>query len=339
LTDLRTLQERVKHWRTDGVLNKTSLIHAEIGYLQHDEFYTLFLSRRLAPEIPFCVTVHDPPQVLAPILKAFSLGFESTTLRRILRLYDHTPFGRATVRSLLRKAKCLFALSQGGAEALRTLLSGEGNIQVIPHVMFESPTSGSNHVQNGVTKILFGGFWGPTKGLEVLLEAFELVGRRLPEGNIRLLLSGDEHSQSGEYVQKVLKKARGLSNSDAIQLIGYSPTEQMSSMFSSADILVLPNTRGSRSCSGTAIRGMSAGLPIVASRISPFTELLHDGETGLLVAPNNPQALADSLRQLIVNRELRIQLGRNAQREVFSNNSPAKVAHTVAQVYDEIARS
>jgi glycosyltransferase involved in cell wall biosynthesis len=306
--------------------------------LQHDEFYTLLLSRRLAPEIPFCVTVHDPPQVLAPLLKAFSFGSESPALRRMLRLYDHTPLGRATVRSLLSKAKCLFALSHGGAEALTTLLGREANIQMIPHVMFETPTDGSDHTRNGTTRILFGGFWGPFKGLEVLLEAFELVGRDLPADNIQLLLSGDEHSQRGEYVQRVLKMARGLSNSRAVNVVGYQPAEEMSSMFSGADILVLPNTRESRSCSGTAIRAMTAGLSIVASRVSPFTELLQDEQTALLVPANNPQALAGSLRRLIVDRELRKQLGQNAQREMFAHHNPATVARQVAGVYDEIAR-
>src|SRR5262249_31540844 len=153
------------------------------------------LSRRLAPEIPFCVTVHDPPQVLAPLLKAFSFGSESPALRRMLRIYDHTPLGRATVRSLLNRAKCLFALSRGGADALKTMLGGEANIQSIPHVMFEAPSPSADNARNGTTRILFGGFWGPFKGLEVLLEAFELVGRDLPDSNVRLLLSGDEHSQ------------------------------------------------------------------------------------------------------------------------------------------------
>lgn len=60
----------------------------------------------------------------------------------------------------------------------------------------------------------------------------------------------------------------------------------------------------------SVIEAMAAGLPIVASDVGGLKELVRDGETGVLVPPGDPVALAEALRPLLANRELRRRLGR-----------------------------
>jgi glycosyltransferase involved in cell wall biosynthesis len=55
---------------------------------------------------------------------------------------------------------------------------------------------------------------------------------------------------------------------------------------------------------------MAAGLPVVATKIGGIPEALKDGETGILIPPHSPNALARSLQKLLQNDELREKMGR-----------------------------
>jgi glycosyltransferase involved in cell wall biosynthesis len=57
------------------------------------------------------------------------------------------------------------------------------------------------------------------------------------------------------------------------------------------------------------IEAMAAGLPVVASDVGGLRELVRDGETGTLVPPGDPAVLANALRPLVADRELRRRYG------------------------------
>jgi glycosyltransferase involved in cell wall biosynthesis len=57
------------------------------------------------------------------------------------------------------------------------------------------------------------------------------------------------------------------------------------------------------------IEAMAAGLPVVASNVGGLRELVRDGETGVLVPAGDPAALADALRPLLADPQLRRRLG------------------------------
>jgi len=59
----------------------------------------------------------------------------------------------------------------------------------------------------------------------------------------------------------------------------------------------------------SVLEAMAAGLPVVASRVGGIPELVVDGETGLLVPPRDPQAMAAALRRLVDDPDLRRRLG------------------------------
>jgi glycosyltransferase involved in cell wall biosynthesis len=72
------------------------------------------------------------------------------------------------------------------------------------------------------------------------------------------------------------------------------------------------------------IESMAMGVPVVSTRISAIPELVRDGETGLLVAPRNPEALADAMVRLLTDvplRETIIPAARAEVAERFSNRA------------------
>jgi glycosyltransferase involved in cell wall biosynthesis len=87
------------------------------------------------------------------------------------------------------------------------------------------------------------------------------------------------------------------------------------------------------------LEAMAAGVPIVATRVNELAEILADGETGLLVPPGSPEAMAASLVRLAKNPELRRRLGEQAQQEARSRFGLRRVVEQYQELYDEVRPS
>jgi glycosyltransferase involved in cell wall biosynthesis len=332
---------RVVAWRRDGRLGKAALVHAEIGVKQHDEFWTLFWLRRLLPATPYCVTVHDPPLVVAPALYPLAFGLRATTVRRALRLVDYTPVGRVVVRSVLGRAGGVFALSEAGRESLRDVAPHPGRRERLPFLWYGGSQRGrSVEATAGPLRVLFLGFWGRGRGLEVLLRAAESALRRRP-GCLRLVLAGgvEEGGANRRYVDEVRARVQGSPARAAIEELGYVPDERLDGVFGGADAFVLPSTRtGWLSTSSVLFRAMGARLAIVASDVGTIAEEVRHRETGLLVPPGDSEALAEALLALAEDPALRARLGREARAHVEAEHDETRVAEVAARTYEALAR-
>jgi glycosyltransferase involved in cell wall biosynthesis len=81
-----------------------------------------------------------------------------------------------------------------------------------------------------------------------------------------------------------------------------------------------------------ALEAMISGRPVIASKIGGLSDTVADGETGLLVPPDDATALAEALRRLLADRDLREQMGQ-AGRKRSENFRAAAVVPRVEQVY------
>jgi glycosyltransferase involved in cell wall biosynthesis len=79
---------------------------------------------------------------------------------------------------------------------------------------------------------------------------------------------------------------------------------------------------------------MAAGLPVVASRIPALTEVVDDGETGLLTAPGDKAELARQTRRLLDDDGLRQKISAAAQRAVAERFAPNPMAEVCAGAYE-----
>jgi glycosyltransferase involved in cell wall biosynthesis len=330
---------RVKTWRGDGRLDDVALAHAEIGVKQHEEFWTLFFLARLAPETPFCVTVHDPPIVVAPALYPLALGLRAATVRRALRLFDYTPVGRMIVRSVLDRASGVFVLSEAGREAVRGLVRDPARLKTLPFLAYGASRRGGNDATaNRTSKVLFLGFWGPGRGLETLLDAVEKALRRRP-GSLQLILAGgvEEGGVNRRYVDAIRARIERSHAVGSIQVLGYVPAESLDSVFGEADVFVLPSRRtGWLSSSSVLFRAMGAGLAIVASDVGVIREEIRHRETGLVVPPVDADALAEALLTLADDPVLRARLGREARAHLEAEHGDTRVAQEAARTYEAL---
>jgi glycosyltransferase involved in cell wall biosynthesis len=85
------------------------------------------------------------------------------------------------------------------------------------------------------------------------------------------------------------------------------------------------------------IEAMASGLPVVATNVGGVPELVEHGSTGLLVPPENPEALAESLAALALDERRRMEFGRRA-RERAARFGADSMVESYAQLFERVAR-
>lgn len=174
--------------------------------------------------------------------------------------------------------------------------------------------------------------WRPRKGIEVLLEALAiLVGEHLPIG---LRVVGP--FQTRGYEIELQRRANRLGLQGHVEWVGFR-TDVLAEM-SGMDLFVLPSLFG-EGLPMVVLEAMSAGVPVVATRVDGIAEAIGDGQEGVLAEPGNPDDLARAIRSVVTGSldwaQLRTRaLGRQARE--FSDES---MAAGVANVYRAVLAS
>ncbi len=179
---------------------------------------------------------------------------------------------------------------------------------------------------DGIT-ILYVGRLERAKGIEQLINAIPRVCDSVPDA--RFVLVGadrprrNEGVTHGDYVRRHLGH---LIDAGRLELRGRVSDEELIAAYQFADIAVVPSINY-ESFSYTVAQAMSCGLPVVASDIGGIAETLDYGRCGVLVEPDNVDALTDGLLQLCRDEALRQQMGeagRNRCVEVFNATAVAR---------------
>jgi glycosyltransferase involved in cell wall biosynthesis len=147
----------------------------------------------------------------------------------------------------------------------------------------------------------------PEKGVPVLLQAFDLVVRRRPRSSPRPLLvfMGD-----GPDMARIRSTHEHLEARADIVLAGYRADAL--TLLPGATICAMPSV-WQDALPLAVMQPMALGLPVIASRVGGIPEMIIDEETGLLVPPSNPEALAAALERLLDDPQYASRLGRAAR--------------------------
>jgi glycosyltransferase involved in cell wall biosynthesis len=122
----------------------------------------------------------------------------------------------------------------------------------------------------------------------------------LPARACELVVVGD-----GPDREELEAEIRDLGLDGDVRLLG--ERSDVAELLAGADAFVLSSV--SEGMPISVLEAMAAGLPVVATQVGGVPELVADGETGFLVPPGEPQALADALRRLLADQDLRQRLG------------------------------
>jgi glycosyltransferase involved in cell wall biosynthesis len=165
-----------------------------------------------------------------------------------------------------------------------------------------------------------------TYGLDILLDAFAL----LPTGShpLTLWIAGDGPARTA-----LEQQARRLGIEERVQFLGPLHHDRMPAFMWGLDLFVNPSR--AESFGVAALEAAASGLPVVASRVGGLPEIVADGETGLLVEPENPAALAEALSQLLRDPERRRAMAAAARTRAVAHYDWHTCAAAMERLYEE----
>jgi glycosyltransferase involved in cell wall biosynthesis len=169
----------------------------------------------------------------------------------------------------------------------------------------------------------------PQKGHPYLIEAMRGVLERFPDA--RLVLVGAAQQGSEEYVAALREQAAGAELVGKVAFAG--ERQDVPRLMAAADVFVLASL-----WEGFGLvfaEAMGAGTPVVGTRVSGVPEVVEDGETGFLVPPRDPQALAGALIRLLGDPAERRRMGNNGYRRVRERFAAPRMVEQTLAVYQE----
>jgi glycosyltransferase involved in cell wall biosynthesis len=172
------------------------------------------------------------------------------------------------------------------------------------------------------------GMLNPSKGFEYLVRAVASARERDPRIVARIL--GPPSPAHPDYERAVSAEAARLGGAFGIRDAG----DRVAELMPAFDALALTSVPRSEGMPTVILEAMACALPVVATDVGAVSELVAGGETGFVVAPEDPAAIADRLLALAADPELQRRLGATA-RERFEREFGLEVlARTYARAYD-----
>lgn len=166
----------------------------------------------------------------------------------------------------------------------------------------------------------------PEKGVAELVEAVARLRDGGREVTVAVAGGGPEEAE-------LHRRAAELGVASAVRLLGQR--SDIGDLLRAADAFCLPSRHEGLPVS--VLEAMDAGLPVVATAVGGVPTLVLDGETGLLVEPREPEALAEALAGLADHPERRAALGAGGRALVAGHYSLGAVAARYAELYRELA--
>lgn len=289
----------------------------------------------------------DPPDLLVvrywipffgPCFGTIAKLVKRRTKTRVLFICDNVipherrPGDMLFTRYALRQADMFVVLSEAVERDLVRLFPGAVH-RCAPHPVYESFGSpvpkheARRALQVSAEKImLFFGYVRPYKGLMVLLDAMARVrDSGLGAGKIMLLVVGEFYESEKTYRDRV----RELALDPIVRFVTeYVPNEQVASYFSAADVVVLPYRSATQS--GIVQIAYNFDRPVITSNIGGLAEVVNDGQTGLLVPPDDPESLARAIIRFYrkgMEQNMSARIGREKEKYSWDN-----LAHAIEEL-------
>ena len=270
--------------------------------------------KRLLDEYSYdIVHLHEP---LAPLIPLWFLEYSKSI--NIGTFHANT--GQSTLYSLTKpliqrwhkRIHGRIAVSQTAKHCIANHFPG--TYQIIPNGIDTKHFSDGSYplpeFSDDKINLLFVGRQEKKKGLKSLLLAFKQV--KLLYRNIRLIIVGP-----GKPDPECIEILNSI-NSEDIVIVGEVPYDRLPRYYASAHVFCCPST-GPESFGIVLLEAMASGIPVIASNIPGYNEVISHGHEGLLVDTEKPTDMERAILYLIKNPHLRLHMG--------------TVAKTTAQLY------
>ncbi len=172
--------------------------------------------------------------------------------------------------------------------------------------------------------LLFIGRLRHYKGVDVLIRAMHSV-------NAHLLIVG-----TGPMNEPWQDLARSEDLDDKVTFLGDSAEEECLAARAAADIFILPSTNRAEALGIVQIEAMACGLPVISTELGTGTSYVNvHNQTGLVVPPNDPPALAAAINKLLGDPQRRAQMGERGRKRVREEFSAVAMVRNTIAFYQE----
>ncbi len=274
---------------------------------------------------PDIVHVHEPFTPSTSMLTTLAAGAPVVaTFHAYLDRSRLMELAGPVLRQVHRRIDAGIAVSEAAAAFVRRVIRGP--VEIVPNGVDVTAFARERRPADGLPedrKILWVNRLDPQKGFGVMIAAFERLASELED--VSLVVAGDGRDRTEFDMLSPAVRRR-------VVRLGAVPHDTLPRYHAACDVFVSP-ALGQESFGIVLVEAMAAGLPVVASDIPGYREVVRDGVEGLLVHPNDPTALAGAVSRVLADPTLATALA-EAGRVRAESYSWDVVVPQVEAVYD-----
>jgi teichuronic acid biosynthesis glycosyltransferase TuaC len=246
------------------------------------------------------------------------------------------PGSRRGVAAAVEAIDQVCAVSAAIAAAAQELGRPRRPVEVVPNgadgAVFAPRPAAEARARLGVPEgrpvVSYVGKLVPRKGVDTLIEAMGLLGRR-PQGAPLLVAAGD-----GSLRPALERRAAELGVAEQVRFVGKVAHDEVGWWMAAGDLFVLPSL--SEGLPTVVCEAMNCGRPVVATAVDGTPEIVRDGQTGLLVPPSDPGALAEALARVLDDPTLARRMGEEALRVGRERYTWEANARRMTEIYEAL---
>ena len=321
--------------------------------------YRFFIDKYISDKMSHLIFINNPDVVEFMDINSEAFSFLkknniSTKNNPKVVIRSHTPWGllrpffRKKSRNIveawgaIKKEKFCFDKCNAitvPSDSLKTNLIEIYNIQpekieVIPNIIDTNIFKPNRNIvkDNKIFNILHVGRLDQSKGVLTLIRAFVILSKKYK--NITLTCVGKIVEKTKGNYQNILKNEN---LSDKVNFKKFIPYENLSDEYSKADVVVVPSEIY-ESFSYTVAQGMSCEKIVIGSNIGGIPETLKFGELGKMFNPGNIKELADSIEEVLINKDNYKIIEKAARKYVVKNFSSSALKERYLKFYQSIIK-
>jgi glycosyltransferase involved in cell wall biosynthesis len=286
--------------------------------------------------------LHTHTAIAANVLGRLAGRLAGVAVVSHVHIENYLPASRsraAVVRTLdnstARLATRILAVSEHTRDSLVRQGYPAGRIEVVPNgiEVGAAPAAGGGRprlealgVPAGAQVVGEIGRLCDVKGQRELIDALAQLD------DVHGVLVGDDLEQGGRFREALERRAEERGLAGRVVFTGH--LDDARELLAELDVFVLPSWAEGMPI--VLLEAMAAGRPVVATPVGGTPEVVVHGETGLLVPPRDPAALAAALRELLADPDRRARFGQAGRRRVEERFSEEAMTRRVLEVYDEL---
>ncbi|MFQ5987571.1 MAG: glycosyltransferase family 4 protein, partial [Dehalococcoidia bacterium] len=273
--------------------------------------------------VPMVATIHHP----LPIDIKAELAQASNEWEKIKRILFYPPLMQGIVA---RRLDGIITDSRSSAhEVSRIFKVPQSKIRMVyPGVDTNVFKSLDGHRKEQGRLIMVGRTGDRKKGILYLLQALQLL--KGDDVDLKLTIV-DKLTPGDSFALKLVEK---YELEDTVCFTGRLTTEELVSQYSAAEVAITSSLYEGFGL--PAAEAMACEVPVIATKAGALPEVVKEGETGILVPPKNPHALATAIKRLLEDESMRHRMGVEGRKRMERHFSWREAARQILQVYEEV---